>query len=348
MSHGPVMFSLDGTELTDADRELLCHPAAGGIILFSRNYESPEQVSKLIQNIHQARSPGLLVAVDQEGGRVQRFKAQLTKLPPAASFSRLYHESRDAAKQAVRDVAWLMASELRTLGVDFSFAPVLDIDFGCSTVIGDRSFGNTPAMVADLAMSWEMGAKEAGMPSVGKHFPGHGGVSADSHLELPVDTRSLEAIEAEDLYPFRRLIENGLEGIMPAHVIYDQVDPQPAGFSEYWITRILRQAYRFPGVVFSDDLSMAAAEIAGCYADRAKQALAAGCDMVLVCNNTEATIEVLDALVDHIDPVAQSRIARMHGKQAISSAELKENLRWHRTLALIAEIEKDTDLSLAF
>jgi len=338
MSHGPVMFSIEGTSLSSEEKIFLSHPAAGGVILFSRNYESPQQVTILIKEIHQIRPTGMLIAVDQEGGRVQRFKEEMTVLPAAANFSKLYEKSKTEAKQAAADVGWLMASELLALGVDFSFAPVLDIDFGCSTVIGDRSFGNTPEMVAELATSWARGAKEAGMISVGKHFPGHGGVEADSHLELPIDERSLETIEEEDLYPFRHLIENGLEGIMPAHVIYSKVDEAPAGFSEFWIKKVLRKRYQFSGVVFSDDLSMAAAEMAGSFSDRAYVALKAGCDMVLVCNNNEATAEVLDALTDYIDPVAQVRLMRMHGKNKSGQEKLKSDPRWVNTIKLIDEL----------
>lgn len=346
MTHGPVMFSIEGVNLASEYKEMLQHPAAGGVILFARNYESPAQVQALIEEIHQIRSPALLVAVDQEGGRVQRFQEGLTRLPAASGYEAIYNTSPKKAKAIARNAGWLMAAELRTLGIDFSFAPVLDVDVGCSTVIGDRSFGNRPDVVAELGASWVLGAREAGMVSVGKHFPGHGGVEADSHLELPVDRRSLETIEMEDLYPFRRLIENGLEGIMPAHVVYSEVDAEPAGFSRFWITTILRERYRFPGVVFSDDLSMAAAEMAGAYADRAALALDAGCDMVLVCNNDQATGETLDSLIDYADPVAQSRLARMHGKKKYDWITLKENKKWHDTVAELAAIQADPELTL--
>jgi len=210
MSHGPVMLDLQGTELLPEEREMLAHPAAGGVILFARNYTAPRQLYRLVAEIHELRSPALLVAVDQEGGRVQRFRDRLTRLPPAAWYGRS-GVGREQALHDAREGGWLMAAELRALGVDFSFAPVLDVDRGVSSVIGDRAFGTAPEQVAELALAWAHGAREAGMASVGKHFPGHGAVAADSHEELPVDARDFEDLWLADLVPFRRLIDNGLE-----------------------------------------------------------------------------------------------------------------------------------------
>jgi len=346
MLHGPVMIDLLGTELTAEDRELLLHPATGGVILFSRNFSSPQQVYRLVAEIHKLRSPHLLIAVDQEGGRVQRFREGFTLLPAAASFAARCGEDLRAARQAARETGWLMAAELRAVGVDFSFAPVLDLNFGLSSVIGDRAFADSPELVGRLAGAWMLGAREAGMISVGKHFPGHGGVVADSHLALPVDDRALDELMQRDLRPFARLIDNGLEGIMPAHVIYSACDAQPAGFSRFWLHDVLRGRLRFQGVIFSDDLSMAAAEHAGCYGERAQAALKAGCDMVLVCNNPQGAREVLDTLEDYHDPVAQSRMVRLHGRPARSMEQLREDRRWHRAVELAAQFNAETNLAL--
>ncbi len=346
MLHGPVMLDLSGTELTADDRALLMHPATGGVILFSRNYSSPQQLYRLVQAIHELRSPHLLIAVDQEGGRVQRFRAGFTRLPAAASIARRFGDDLRAAKQAARELGWLMASELRAYGVDFSFAPVLDLNLGVSSVIGDRAFAETPEKVGQLAGAWMLGAREAGMVSVGKHFPGHGGVATDSHLALPVDERALGTLLAGDLRPFARLIDNGLEGIMPAHVVYASCDGQAAGFSGFWLRKVLRARLGFQGVIFSDDLSMAAAEQAGCYAERARAALDAGCDMVLVCNNPAGAREVLDELEHYHDPVAKTRMVRLHGRKARSMDQLREDRRWHDAVALAARLCEEDSLSL--
>lgn len=346
MLHGPVMIDLPGIELTDADRARLLHPATGGVILFSRNFASPQQVYRLVREIHELRSPHLLIAVDQEGGRVQRFREGFTRLPPAAAFACRCGDDLRAARHAAHELGWLMAAELRAVGVDFSFAPVLDLDLGLSSVIGDRAFSASPDVVSQLAGAWMLGAREAGMVSVGKHFPGHGGVVADSHLDLPIDGRRIDDLLEQDLQPFTRLIDNGLEGIMPAHVIYAACDAEPAGFSHFWLQEILRGRLHFQGVIFSDDLSMAAAEHAGCYAGRARAALAAGCDMVLVCNNPDGAQEVLDELRGYHDPVAQSRMARLHGRPARSLERLREDPRWHKAVALAARLGDNDNLAL--
>lgn len=346
MWHGPVMVDVLGTELSGADRDLLLHPATGGVILFARNFESPQQICRLITQIHELRSPHLLVAVDQEGGRVQRFRDGFTRLPAAASYlSGCAGDLREACRVA-HAMGWLMAAELRAVGVDFSFAPVLDLDRGVSGVIGDRAFAGSPEQVGRLAGAWMLGAREAGMVSVGKHFPGHGGVAADSHHALPVDQRTFEVLSAQDLRPFARLIDAGLEAIMPAHVIYAACDTEPAGFSHFWLQDVLRDRLGFQGVIFSDDLDMAAAGHAGGYADRARAALAAGCDMVLVCNNPEGAHEALDALVNYHDPVAQSRTARLHGRPARDLAHLHVQPRWRDAVEMAARLETGTTLAL--
>lgn len=346
MSNGPLMFDLQGTSLSSEEKELLRHPAVGGIILFSRNYESPEQLASLVKEIHQVRTPALLVAVDQEGGRVQRFRKGFTELPSASSIGNLYKHNREKGRNAAREIGWLMAAELRVAGIDFSFAPVLDLDTGASQVIGDRAFADSVEAIGELAFSWAAGAREAGMASVGKHFPGHGCVEADSHHELPRDGRPLEDILRQDLVPFHHLIENGLEGIMPAHVVYSRCDQQPAGYSRFWIQEILRNRLGFSGVVFSDDLTMEGASIAGTYEDRANRALEAGCDMILVCNNQSGAVEVMELLKDYRNPASQARLVRMHGHGQLTSSQLKEMPRWHHALQLVTKLEDHSSLSL--
>ncbi len=334
------MLDLEGVELTADDRELLQHPAVGGVILFSRNYESPEQLEALTSAIHQLRKPNLLIAVDQEGGRVQRFCGGFSRLPPVAWFGQLYQKSAQQAKEAAGHIAWLMASELRSHGVDFSFAPVLDLGLGVSKVIGDRAFHQKPTVVAELAHAWIHGARAAGMASVGKHFPGHGAVTEDSHHALPVDHRPYQDIQMEDLLPFEQMINSGLEAIMPAHVIYQQIAPDLAGFSPFWLQKVLRERLNFQGVIFSDDLAMAAAEEQGNFSQRAHAAIDAGCDMVLVCNNRSAAEEVVEALADHSNPVTQLRLLRMHGRLNKKRSELPINPRWKKAVDALAQFEK--------
>ncbi|QFY91204.1 beta-N-acetylhexosaminidase [Magnetovirga frankeli] len=349
MSHGPVMFDLTGLSLTDEERQMLQHPATGGVILFSRNYASPEQLIELTGQIHQARRPRLLIAVDQEGGRVQRFQAGFTRLPPAAYLGQAHDIHPQQARDWAEHLGWLMAAELRACGVDFSFAPVLDLGKPESRVIADRGLHLRPDVVSDLAMHWMHGVREAGMANVGKHFPGHGSLVEDSHLELPVDGRSLEDLLMEDLIPFERAIANNLEAIMPAHVIYRRVDPQPAGFSRFWLQDILRQRFGFQGVIFSDDLNMAAAAEAGDYRQRARVAVEAGCDMVLICNNRPAALQVLDEMRDYANPIAQTRILRMHGRKEITLKKLHLDPRWRKAVqiaddALLANANPQLDL----
>lgn len=337
MTHGPVMLDLEGTEITAVEREMLQHPATGGVILFSRNYASIEQIGELVRQIQGIKSPALLVAVDQEGGRVQRFKEGFSQLPAASWFGERYDRSVKSGKKAAHEIGWLMAAELGAVGIDFSFAPVLDIGHGVSQVIGDRAFHSTSQGVADLAIAWAAGAREAGMASVGKHFPGHGHVIEDSHLALPVDDRDYASIAAQDLAPFRRAAESGMEGMMPAHVVYSKVDDVPAGFSARWLKDILRKRLGFDGVIFSDDLSMEAANVVGGYSDRASVALEAGCDMVLVCNKQSAAAEVIEDLSDYKDPTSQSRFVPMHGRGLMHFDELRASARWRDAIKLIAQ-----------
>lgn len=340
------MLDLEGLEVTTEEKEILQHPATGGVILFNRNFESAEQVEALVAQIHHSRSPELLIAVDQEGGRVQRFKEGFTRLPPAARFGQSYDHDHKRALTIAQETGWLMAAELRSVGIDFSFAPVLDLDFGVSSVIGDRAFHKRPDAISQLAHAWMKGTHEAGMPSVGKHFPGHGGVEADSHKTLPVDTRNFAEIERQDLVPFRNMINYGLDAVMPAHVIYENVSPDLAGFSPFWLKNVLREKLLFQGVIFSDDLTMTAAEEAGCYADRARAALEAGCDMVLVCNNPEGAIEVLESLSDYSNPVSHSRLARMHGHSHYSRKNLHMKTRWRNAVKILDKMQKQESFDL--
>lgn len=346
MTHGPVMLDLDGPQLSAEERELLAHPAVGGVILFARNYDSPDQLERLVADLHGLRRPALLVAVDQEGGRVQRFREGFTRLPPPGWLGEVHERNPAMARRAAREIGWLMAAELRSAGIDFSFAPVLDLDRGISSVVGDRAMHRHPAVVAELAHAWWSGAHQAGMASVGKHFPGHGGVAEDSHEALPTDSRRLEDLLMEDLVPFERMIHYGLEAVMPAHVVYEAADPHPAGFSAFWLSRILRRRLGFQGTIFSDDLSMAGAAVAGGYPERARAALAAGCDMVVVCNDRSGAEAVLDELADYADPAAQTRLVRMHGRLGLTREQLHLEARWQSAVRLVAEYEESPSLPL--
>lgn len=331
MPLGPVMIGLQGLELGTVEREMLCHPTTGGVILFGRNYHDPEQLDALTRSIHALRSPQLLIAVDHEGGRVQRFRDGFTRLPAAHQLGLLHRESPSEALGLARALGWLMAAELRAAGVDFSFAPVLDLDYGHSSVIGDRAFHRDPQIVAELAASCMRGMRTAGMIAVGKHFPGHGSVMADSHLELPVDRRRYADLLTEDLLPFERLIHYGIAAIMPAHIVYPRIDDAPAGFSTRWLQDILRGRLGFQGAIISDDLDMAGAAWAGGPVDRARQALQAGCDIVLVCNNPEAAVSILEQLDPPIDPGSQSRRSRLHGRGQIDGrAALQADATWQQ------------------
>jgi beta-N-acetylhexosaminidase len=303
---GPLMIDVAGLELSAAERERLCHPLVGGVILFARNYRDPAQLTALCDEIHALRSPVLPIAIDHEGGRVQRCREGFTHLPPMRRLGDLWDTDQAAACEAAANLGYLLAAELRACGVDYSFTPVLDLDWGPSGVIGDRAFHKNPDAVAELAGALIEGLRSAGMGCCGKHFPGHGWVAADSHLAIPVDERSLAEMEP-DLTPYRRL---KLDGVMPAHVIYPQVDSRPAGFSPVWLEK-LRKEFKFDGVIFSDDLSMEGAAFAGNMVQRAEAAWAAGCDMLLICNSPDAVADVLGNWTPTPDPVRAARIARI-------------------------------------
>jgi beta-N-acetylhexosaminidase len=346
---GPVVLDLEGVALGPADRRRLMHPLTGGVILFTRNYAGPEQLRELTAEIHSLRNPPLLIGVDQEGGRVQRFREGFTALPAMAELGRSWDEGQRRALQLAQELGFVLAAELRAHGVDIALAPVLDVDHGMSEVIGNRAFHSDPRAIAELARSLLQGFKQAGMSGVGKHFPGHGHVLADSHHALPADERTYEEIEATDLAPFRRLIDAGLGGIMPAHVVFPRVDERPAGYSTVWLKTVLRDKLGFGGVIFSDDLSMEGAGVAGGVVERAAAALAAGCDVVLICNNPQGVDELLDGFRYPMPAVSLARLARMHGRQRPQAmTKLREDPRYVRALHAIAAIgRRDGELPLA-
>lgn len=307
---GALMLDIAGTELTQEDIELLRVPQVGGMILFSRNIESPAQVRQLTDHMRDIR-PDILIAVDQEGGRVQRLRTGFTRLPAMGRFGELYQQQPDQAITLAEQCGWLMASEVLAVGIDFSFAPVLDIN-AISDVIGDRGFAQNPQDIVPLAAGFMKGMKQAGMATTGKHFPGHGSVKADSHVAAAIDLRSYDEIYQQDMQTFIQLMPH-LDALMPAHVIYQQVDAHPAGFSPFWIQQVLRQQLHFKGVLFSDDLTMQAACVAGGADARLQAALNAGCDMGLVCNDRQAACLALDSIENFALP-DQSRLERMRGK----------------------------------
>jgi beta-N-acetylhexosaminidase len=329
---GPAVIDVVGAALSDEDRERLRHPAAGGVILFSRNYQNPEQLFSLTEEIRKLREPALPICVDHEGGRVQRFREGFSAIPPMRELGRHWDRDPAAAREAARSLAYIVGAELAAHGVDFSFAPVLDLDYGGSSVIGDRALHFDPTAVGALGACIVQGFADAGMGAVGKHFPGHGYAEADSHVAIPRDDRKQADILKKDVVPFRMAIEAGLAAVMPAHVIYTQVDAEPAGYSKLWLQEVLRGKLGFRGVIFSDDLSMEGAGVAGGIPERARAALAAGCDMVLLCNDPAGQQVLLDSLGD--TPLAHpERVERMRKKggrdlrKSVAYRESQEKLK---------------------
>ena len=323
------MIDLRGFEVSPQERQWLHHPAVGGVILFSRNFRDQSQLSDLTAALHAIKKPKLLIAVDQEGGRVQRFRQGFTEFPPMRALGRAYDQNPKQALLLAEGLACQLATELRQAGIDFTFAPVLDLDTGNSQVIGDRAFHADIDAVSALGKKFVLGLRQGGMQAVGKHFPGHGSVGADSHVERVLDERHESDLQLADMTPFQRLVDYGIAGIMPAHVIYTQVDNRPAGFSKYWLSHVLRERLGFQGVIFSDDLSMRAAHVVGGIRQRLQAALAAGCDMVLMCNRPEDIPAALEQLGDYNKPSSQLRLVRFHGKtpgalSAQQSVALKE------------------------
>ena len=319
MNIGFFMIDVGGQTLDVDDIEVLRNPMVGGVILFARNYANKAQIRSLCSEIRQACERPMLIAVDQEGGRVQRLTEPFTRIPPMAKLGQLYDTDPDAAIELAFDTGRLLAMELTDVGIDFSFTPVLDLDYGVSEVIGDRAFHRDPSIVSALAISLIDGLRAGGIAAVAKHYPGHGAVSVDSHIGLPVDNRLVAEIDKADILPFQALINAGVGGIMPAHVIYENADARAAGFSEYWLQTRLRNQMAFDGVIFSDDLSMQAAHIEGNVVERAKAAAKAGCDMLLICNDRAAVEQVLSSYEDTTD--TETRRRRLLAMQAAKSIE---------------------------
>jgi beta-N-acetylhexosaminidase len=328
MTLGPLMVDVAGLELTEEDRRVLAHPLVGAVILFTRNFESYPQLEALVREIRAIRTPSLLVTVDHEGGRVQRFRHEFTVLPSQRAIGRAYDIDPEAGRRLAWACGWLLAAELRSAGIDMSFAPCIDLDYGVSEVIGDRAYHRDPEVVARLGVACMQGMRTAGMAATAKHFPGHGAVVADSHKALPIDRRPLSEL-TDDLLPYRRLIANGLSSVMIAHVLFPAVDEAPAGFSARWIQQELRGELGFTGAVFSDDLSMGGAAFAGTVPERARRAIDAGCDLLPICNDRPAVLATLAELAGAADPLSQVRLVRLHGRAAPPRAELLLTDQWH-------------------
>jgi beta-N-acetylhexosaminidase len=332
------MVDIAGTELSAEDVRVLTHPLVGSVLLFTRNYNNPRQVAALTAAIRALRTPHLLIAVDHEGGRVQRFREGFTRLPAARLLGRRFDEDRRDALALAQSVGWLMASELRAVGVDFSFAPCIDLDYGVSEIIGDRAFHSDPDSVAALAVATLSGMREAGMTAIAKHFPGHGAVVADSHIALPVDRREFADLEP-DMRPYRPLIDNNLPGIMAAHVVFPAVDALPASLSKRWITGVLRGELGFHGCVFADDLTMAGAAAFGDVMARVDLSLAAGCDVLPICNDRHSVELVLGRFGANVGSAAsQARLVRMRARGEAPPEDLHSSRHWQETAARIASL----------
>ena len=336
---GPLMLDLKGLSVRFDERQQLAHPMVGGVILFTRNFESLTQLQSLVQEIRDI-APHLIIAVDHEGGRVQRFREGFTHLPAMSVFGRLFQQNPDLAMRLCQDTGWLMASELACLDIDISFAPVLDRDYGLSKVIGDRAFSGETANIIRLANCFIEGMHEAGMAATGKHFPGHGGVEADSHHDIPVDTRNLNELMENDIHIFEALMASGIDAVMPAHIIYSKVDALPAGFSTRWLQDILRTQLKFNGVIFSDDLGMEGAAVAGDFTERAEAAIRAGCDMVLVCNHPEGARTVLHYLETRgIKPNPRLNAMRLNREKRLTTEQLQNTPRWKSTREHLSKLK---------
>jgi beta-N-acetylhexosaminidase len=346
MTLGPLMIDVAGQQLTPDDREILQHPLVGGVILFTRNYADPEQLAALVAAIKAARNPPLLVTVDHEGGRVQRFRSGFSVLPSARRLGHEFDADHAAGIELTRRMHWLMAAELRAVGIDLSYAPCVDLDYGVSSVIGDRALHRDADTVGRLAVAAMLGLRDAAMSAVAKHFPGHGAVVADSHHALPIDRRNLADLEP-DLRPYHALIANELPAVMVAHVLFPEVDDLPASLSRRWIQGVLREHMHFAGAVFADDLSMAGATQFGGPVDRAQQALAAGCDVLPICNRREDVIAVLDGLRIDVDPALALRLVRLRGRGPKHNlAQLQSSRNWLQSRELLARSELPPSLKL--
>lgn len=340
------MLDVDGHALTPADRALLREPAVGGVILFSRNYASPGQLAELVAAIRAVRKPPLLVAVDHEGGRVQRFRDGFSEIPPMREIGRYHDRDPEEAISLAHTAGWLAAAELRAMDIDLAFTPCVDLDWGVSEIIGNRALHRKPDVVAVLAQAYCRGLREAGMASVAKHFPGHGAVVADSHEQLPVDRRTYGDL-LDDMQPYERLIgSRQLAGVMLAHIVYAELDQMPAGFSAYWINNQLRDQMGFDGAVFCDDLSMRATSRYGSMPQRAELALDAGCDMILVCNDRPAAQATVAALREYSNPLSLVRLARLHGTGDFMWESLHASDAWQAARSRLKELLGRPELEL--
>jgi len=331
---GPVVLDPTGLALTDDDRRRLRHPAVGGVILFAHNYQDEAQLQALTEEIAALREPRLFICVDHEGGRVQRFRAGFTPIPPMRALGRLWDRDRGHALAAAQAIGYTIAAELDAHGVDFSFTPVLDLDYGSSSVIGDRALHFDPGAVGALGAALVKGCAEGGVAAVAKHFPGHGFAALDSHVSVPRDERRVEEIMRKDVAPYRPVIAAGLKGIMPAHVIFAQADAEPAGYSRYWLQKVLRGELGFEGLIFSDDLSMEGASTAGGVPERARAALAAGCDMVLLCQDPAGQ----DALLEAIGAQAMERPALAEQMWSRHGRDLRKSVAYREAAAALESL----------
>jgi beta-N-acetylhexosaminidase len=340
---GSLIIDLQGKTVTSEDREIINHPLTGGIILFAHNYESREQLTYLCSQIRSARKTPLLIMVDQEGGRVQRFIHEFTRLPFMSIFGIMYDENPILACQIAKDCGWLMATELLSVGIDLSLAPVLDLNKGLSSIIGKRAFHANPEVVITIASAFSSGMHEAGMPCTGKHFPGHGSVQLDSHVANPIDERTLQEIQQDDMLPFAGMIKAGLTAIMAAHIVFPQVDSMPVGFSRHWLKNILRDQLGFAGAILSDDLSMQGANISANFADRFKAAREAGCDFILLCNNRKGVIQVLDDIASESHMIAREKWRLLQANfSEVNRKPYQENTRWKKTRDALNELTTET------
>ncbi|HZM36864.1 MAG TPA: beta-N-acetylhexosaminidase [Burkholderiales bacterium] len=332
---GPAVVDVLGTALADEDRERIRHPAAGAVILFGRNYENPEQLGNLTLEIEKLREPALPICVDHEGGRVQRFREGFTAIPPMRELGRLWDRDREQGRATAHAIGFVIGAELGAAGVDFSFAPVLDLDYGGSSVIGDRALHFDPTAVGTLGSQLIAGLRAAGTAAVAKHFPGHGFATADSHVAVPTDERKVAEILRKDALPYRAAIEAGLAAVMPAHVIFPQADAAPAGYSRFWLQEVLRGRLGFQGLVFSDDLSMEGACVAGGPPERARAALQAGCDMVLLCNDPKGC----DALLESLKDVALARTDAWEAMRRKGGRDLRKSVAYREAQRLLGAMK---------
>ncbi|QHB18170.1 beta-N-acetylhexosaminidase [Mannheimia pernigra] len=333
-----LLIDIKDKELAQEEVEILSHPLISGLILFSRNFYDKQQIQGLVKDIRQRVKKPLLITVDQEGGRVQRFREGFTKLPAMQSFS-LLAQTQEHALQLARETGWLMAAEMFALDIDLSFAPVLDLGHECKA-IGDRSFGKDPYTILPIAEAFIDGMLEMGMATTGKHFPGHGYVLADSHLETPFDDRAKEVIFNHDILPFKQLISKGkLSAIMPAHVVYTECDNQPASGSIYWLKDILRKQLNFNGVIFSDDLGMRGASFMGNVVERTEKAIQAGCDLLLLCNQPEGVVQVLDGLKYQPTQIQKARHLSLMKRKTITWRELENSKAYQQAQARLTALQ---------